>query len=113
MMSATDDARRETLERMAESRAQIRRLLDPPAPAETAEGPEAGGENTAGNATFPRSRTMRALLSGRGIGTAGAVLTGLLVARPALLVRAIKLIPTGALARLLLVKGVSWIKARR
>jgi len=113
MMSSMDDARRETLARMAQSRAQIRQLLDPPSPAADSEGDEAGGAGAAADRTFPRSRTMRALLSGRGIGTAGAVLTGLLVARPALLVRALRLIPTGAVARLLLVKGISWIKARR
>jgi hypothetical protein len=105
-----DDARQDTLGKLAKSRADIRRLLDPPLP-ETA---AAAGEDTAeGNDTFPRSRTMRMLMTGRGLTTAGAVVAGLLVARPALLGRALKLIPTGAVARMLLVKGLAWVKTRR
>jgi hypothetical protein len=95
---------------LAKSRADIRRLLDPPQP-ETRAGE---GEYIArGNEAFPRSRTMRMLMTGRGLTTAGAVLAGLLVARPALLGRALKLIPTGAVTRLLLVKGLAWVKTRR
>jgi len=110
-VSLMDAARRDTLDKMARSRAEIRRLLEPPqrgtAPA------FAGEEHADGGDAFPRSRTMRLLMSGRGLTTAAALVAGLLVARPALLGRALKLIPTGALTRLLLVKGVAWAKTRR
>ena len=39
------------------------------------------------HAGFPRSRTMQMLMSGRGLGTLGALAAGLIVARPALALR--------------------------
>ncbi|MDP9065567.1 MAG: hypothetical protein M3O06_06870 [Pseudomonadota bacterium] len=96
----------QTLARLAESREEIRRLLDPPPePPETPVGGVSG--------QFPRSRTMQVLTSGRGIKTVGAVVGGLLMARPALALRLIRVVPTGAVARVLLGKALSAIRSRR
>jgi hypothetical protein len=99
-------ARDEILARLAQSRAEIRRVLEPPSAASAEERP--AGEADA----FPRSRTMQALLSGRGLGAAGAVLGGLLVARPALAWRLLKLLPTSALARMFLVKFTAAMRTK-
>jgi hypothetical protein len=55
---------------------------------------------------------MQLLLSGRGVGTVGAVVGGLLMARPALAIRLVRMIPLGAVARMLLVKGITALRAR-
>jgi hypothetical protein len=99
-------ARDEILARLAQSRAEIRRVLEPPSAASAEERPAGEAD------TFPRSRTMQALLSGRGLGAAGAVLGGLLVARPALAWRLLKLLPTSALARMFLVKFIAAMRAK-
>jgi hypothetical protein len=104
-----DSARRDTLAKMQSSRAEIRRLLEPP---EHAAG-GAGADTGAAPGAFPRSRTMRLLLSGRGIGTVGAVLGGLVIARPALALRVLRMIPAGAVGRMLLIKGIAALRNRR
>jgi hypothetical protein len=91
---ATRDA---LVARLAQSRAQIRRLLEPPADANSVDG---GASASHARGGFPRSRTMQTLMSGRGIGTIGAVAGGLLLARPALAWRLVRLLPTSALARM-------------
>jgi hypothetical protein len=101
-------AREETRARLAASRAEIRRLLEPPPHAPALEHGAADG----GGDTFPRSRTMKILMSGRGLGTAGALLGGLFIARPALALRALRLLPLGAVGRMLVVKGISALRAR-
>jgi len=108
-MPSVYDSRAETLAMMAATRAEIRALLEPPAANSAIED---GGEHESGS-EFPRSRTMRLLLSGRGLGTAAALIGGLLVARPALFLRALRLIPSGAVARMLLVKGIAWMRTER
>jgi len=108
IMTDVSDARSETLARMAASRAEIRRLLEPhPVSSDPSAGPGEGG------AFFPRSRTMRVLMSGRGLGTIGAVVSGLLVARPALALRLLRLLPVGAVARIVLVKAIASMRGRR
>jgi hypothetical protein len=97
---ATRDA---LLARLAQSRAEIKRRLEPPPDAENADG-GASPSHTRGG--FPRSRTMRTLMSGRGIGAIGAVAGGLLLARPALAWRLIRLLPTGAVARMVVARIV-------
>jgi hypothetical protein len=93
-MNPSEEAQRQAiLARLAESRAEIKRLLEP----RTEEGAEPGAQNGAG---FPRSRTMRALMSGRGLGAVGATAAGLLMARPALAWRLIRMLPAGALMRM-------------
>jgi len=116
MMRDGDDASKlDTLSKLAQSRAEIRRVLDPPprfahaerlqnATDERGDGPQD---------TFPRSRTMRLLMSGRGIGTVGAVAGGLLMARPALAFKLLRLLPTGAVARMLMLKAVTAFRNRQ
>src|SRR5271165_2484848 len=100
--------REEILARLAQSRAEIRRLLDPPPHAAHAAGPTL----SAADGEFPRSRVMRTLLSGRGLGAVGAVVGGLILARPALAWRLIRLLPTSAVARALLLRAISAMRAR-
>jgi hypothetical protein len=94
--------------RLALSRAEIRRVLEPPAD-ESGDAP-AGGRASGG---FPRSRTMQALLSGRGLGAVGAMAGGLLMARPALAWRLIRLLPTSAVARMLFERALGAMRAKR
>jgi hypothetical protein len=98
-----DQAARDAIfARLARSRAKIRRLLEPPTR------PPDGARPTpsASPGGFPRSRTMQALMSGRGLGAVGAAAGGLLLARPALAWRLIRMLPTGAVARMLVVRIV-------
>jgi hypothetical protein len=101
-------ARAEILARLAESREELRRRLDPPPN-------EAGGESQAGDypGGFPRSRTMKMLMSSRGIGTVGAMAAGLLIARPAVALRLLRMLPVSAVARMLMVKAFSGLRRRK
>ena len=103
-----DAARQETLARLAVSRAEIRRLLEPPPRVSPGDGPDSGDPRTA---AFPRSRTMKMLLSGRGVGTVGALACGLLIARPTLALRLLRMLPAGAIGRMLLVKAISALRS--
>jgi len=107
-MADTDRGREATLARLAASRAEIRRLLEPPPR-------PAGGDATDsadfGTGAFPRSRTMKLLLSGRGVGTLGALACGVVVARPQLALRLLRMLPAGAIGRMLLVKAVSALRS--
>jgi hypothetical protein len=92
--------------RLAASREELRRILEPPSKIEgSAAGTHPGG--------FPRSRTMQMLLSGRGLGTVGAAAAGLLVARPALALRLLRMLPAGALARMLLARAVTALRSKQ
>jgi hypothetical protein len=103
-----DESRRnETLARLAASRAEIRRVLEPP-PVSPGDGPDSGAPGTG---AFPRSRTMKMLLSARGAGTLGAAVFGLAVARPQLALRLLRMLPTGAIGRILLVKAISALRS--
>jgi hypothetical protein len=105
----SDESRRnETLARLAASRAEIRQILDPPPRISTGEGADGGAP---GSGAFPRSRTMKMLLSARGAGTLGAAACGLLIARPQLALRLLRMLPTGAIGRMLLVKAVSALRS--
>ncbi len=106
-MSDLTESRSETLARLAQSRAAIRRILDPE-PEITQDEVEPEGVTA-----FPRSRTMKMLMSGRGLGTVGAIVGGLLMARPAVALRLIRMLPTGAVARMLLVKGIAMFRSQR
>jgi hypothetical protein len=107
-MTGIDTARDETLARLAASRAEIRQILDPPPRISTGEGADGGAPGTG---AFPRSRTMKMLLSARGAGTVGAVACGLFVARPQLALRLLRMLPAGAIGRMLLVKAVSALRS--
>jgi hypothetical protein len=93
--------------RLAQSRAEIRMLLDPP--------PEGDGGTEGrlnGHGGFPRSRTMQTLLSSRGLGTLGALAGGLLIARPALAFRLLRLVPASTVAKMLMTKAVSALRSK-
>jgi len=94
------------LARLAETRAEIKRLLEPRADEEG----EAQAEDGTG---FPRSRTMRALMSGRGLGAVGATAAGLLIARPGLAWKLMRMLPAGALLRMALARFVGGMRERR
>jgi hypothetical protein len=112
-MAEIDAARQETLLRLAQSRAEIRDIFEPPQPEPGS--PEAAAEAAGGghHRMFPRSRTMRLLTSGRGLGTVGAVVGGLAMARPALAWRMMRLLPVEAVARVLLIKGIAAMRSKR
>lgn len=109
-MSEVDalERRAATLARLASSRAEICRVLLPPPP--PTPGDHVMGE--AVNGSFPRSRTMKLLMSGRGVGTVGAMVGGLLITRPALAFKLLRMLPTGAVARMLLVKGIAALRSK-
>jgi hypothetical protein len=94
MNPAEEVQRTAILARLAQSRAEIKRLLEP-RPLD-----EPGAHGADDGLGFPRSRTMRALMSGRGLGAVGATAAGLIMARPALAWRLIRMLPTGALLRM-------------
>jgi len=102
-------ARAEILARLAASREELRRIFDPP-PIEPGAGGANAGDRPGG---FPRSRTMQILMSGRGLGTLGAAAAGLLVARPGLALRLLRILPASAVAKTLLIRGIAALRARR
>ncbi|HEV7611318.1 MAG TPA: hypothetical protein VGO37_05535 [Steroidobacteraceae bacterium] len=108
MMDRDIAARAEILARLSTTREELRQILDPPRPQAGSGGSE--GVRAAG---FPRSRTLQMLMSGRGLGTLGAVAAGLVVARPALALRVLRMLPTGAVARMLLLRAFTAARARR
>jgi hypothetical protein len=93
--------------RLAQSREELRLLLDPPAT--TSEG---GRSSANGHANFPRSRTMQMLLSGRGLGTLGALASGLLIARPALALRLLRLVPASSVVKILMSRAMSALRSK-
>jgi hypothetical protein len=108
-MADRDAAARELIyKRLAQSREELRALLDPP----PTEGNVTGEASLNGNFGFPRSRTMQMLLSSRGLGTLGALAGGLLLARPALALRLLRFVPASAVAKMLMAKAVSALKSK-
>jgi hypothetical protein len=101
------EARNHIRTRLAQSRAELIALLDPP------RGDYAGSGDAAGNGHgFPRSRTMQMLMSGRGLGTMGALVGGLLIARPAVALRLLRMVPAGTVAKILMGKAVSMLRSK-
>lgn len=108
-MADRDAAERDLIRnRLAQSREELRMLLDPP-PGQI-NGSGAPGLN--GHVGFPRSRTMQMLLSGRGLGTLGALAGGLLIARPGLALRLLRFVPASAVAKMLMAKALSALKSK-
>lgn len=108
-MSDKDQAARaEILARLAASREELKRLLEPPEPA-------AGGRAMPGGdrGAFPRSRTLQMLMSGRGLGALGAAAAGLLLARPAWALRLLRLLPANAVVRMLLARAITARRAKQ
>ena len=87
------------LARLAVSREELRRVLEPP----RREGQDPSDPTPRGDG-FPRSRTMQMLMTGRGLGIIGTVAAGLFVARPTLVLRLLRMVPAGAAARMLLLR---------
>ena len=85
--------------KLVQSREELRSILDP-APGEYA------------YAGFPRSRTMQMLLSSRGLGTLGALAGGLLIARPALALRLLRLVPAGSVAKMIMARAIGALKSK-
>ena len=106
MTDPEDDTRAEILARLRASREELRRVLDPP---RREDGARARDDSHGG---FPRSRTMQMFASGRGLGILGAAAAGLLVARPALALRLLRLLPASAVAKTLLLRAVSMLRAK-
>jgi hypothetical protein len=108
MSRPTDDAaaRQALLDKLARTREEIRLILDPPAHGES------GGDTRQRSDPFPRSRTMRALLSSHGIGAAGALASGLLIARPALALRLLRFVPVSTVGKMLLAKAISSLRPK-
>jgi hypothetical protein len=108
-MKERDAAARDLIRsKLAQSREELRLVLDPPPSMSN------GSANSpaTGLGGFPRSRTMQALLSNRGLGALGALAGGLLIARPALALRLLRLVPTSAVAKMLMAKAVGALKAK-
>lgn len=109
-MTARDEqARAEIRARLAVSREELRRLLDPPRQESDANG-SAGAARASGE--FPRSRTMKMLMGSRGLGMLGAVAGGLFIARPALALRLLRMLPSGAVGRMLLMKAIAALRPK-
>jgi hypothetical protein len=107
-MADRDAAARDLIRtRLAQSREELRVLLDPP-PAES----NVSGARANGHAGFPRSRTMQMLMSSRGLGALGALAGGLLIARPALALRLLRFLPANTIAKMIMAKAVSALKSR-
>jgi hypothetical protein len=95
------------LARLAVSREELRRVLEPPrGDAEDPSDPAPPGDG------FPRSRTMQMLMTGRGLGIIGTVAAGLFVARPTLVLRLLRMVPAGAAARMLLLRVFTALRAK-
>ena len=109
-MKERDAAARDLIRtRLAQSREELRLVLDPPPQAAAYAGAESSANGPGG---FPRSRTMQALMSSRGLGTLGALAGGLLIARPALALRLLRLVPASAVGKMLMAKAVSALRSK-
>jgi hypothetical protein len=106
MTDRDDPVRADILARLAVSREELRRLLDPPR-RESDQGPPTHDH---GDGAFPRSRTMQMLMGGRGLGVLGALAGGLFIARPGLALRLLRMLPTGTVARMLLAKSLGALR---
>jgi hypothetical protein len=106
MTDRDDAAQAEILARLALSREELRNTLEPPRN-ESGAGGSKPSDRPGG---FPRSRTMQALMSGRGLGTLGAAAAGLLIARPGLALRLLRILPAGAVAKTLLLRAIAALR---
>lgn len=104
-----DAAERDALKaRLAQSREELSQLFRPQQDA------DAGGNGAwsgNGHSDFPRSRTMQLIMSGRGLGTLAALAGGLLMARPRLALRLLRMVPAGTVAKMLMARVTAALKA--
>jgi hypothetical protein len=108
MTDTGEAARAEALARLAVSREELRIVFEPPQGQADADGNTAARQDG-----FPRSRTLQMLMSGRGAGTLGALAAGLIVARPALALRLLRMLPVSAIGRSLLLKAFNALRTKR
>ena len=110
-MTIQDDAAQaEILARLAASREELRRLLDRTRDEAQADRSVAGDRPEPGG--FPRSRIMQMLMSGRGLGTLGAAAAGLLIARPGLALRLLRILPASTIAKTLLMRTIAALRTK-
>jgi hypothetical protein len=102
----TEAARAAILARLAQSREELRIVFEPPP-----HQPDADGDSR--HTGFPRSRTIQMLMSGRGLGTLGALAAGLFAARPALALRLLRMLPATAIGRMLLLRAFTALRAKQ
>ena len=102
------EARKQVLAKLSQSREELRALLDPPRPEKGADGQTFSN----GQGSFPRSRTMQMLMSSRGLGAVGALAGGLLISRPALALRLLKMVPATAVGKMLVARLMSGIRGK-
>ncbi len=107
MMDADEAARLRIIARLTESRDELQRILDPPPHVQT------GPQSEVHEGQFPRSRTMRALLSGQGMGALGALAGGLILAKPSLALRVLRMIPVSSLVRMFAARAVTSLRNKQ
>jgi hypothetical protein len=108
MTADSEAARAQILARLAVSREELRIVFEPPQGQANADGSTAARQDG-----FPRSRTIQMLMSGRGVGTLGALAAGLIVARPALALRLLRMLPASAIGRSLLLKAFNALRTKQ
>lgn len=113
MTDPDQEARAEILARLRASRDEIRQLLDRAPGAARMDGATAMSGMGLGGEGFPRSRTMRALMSYKGLTTVGAAAAGLLIARPALVLKLLRVLPASAFARMLLARAMTGFRSQK
>lgn len=99
MSAAIENDRTRTEQRLAQTRQQLVDLFT----SERAE-PGSGQRSRESPGSFPRSRTMRLLLGKQGLGAVAAIMGGILVARPAIAWRMLRLLPVKTFARTMFVR---------
>jgi hypothetical protein len=97
------EKRNQVLARLALSRGEYRTILDP-----AHDHPE-DGKTSASLANFPRSRTMRTILSKRGLRTLGAVVAAVFLMRPKLALKVWRMLPARVVKRLLIGRALAML----
>lgn len=105
MTDQDDAAVNEVRARLQKSREEVSVLIDPPREV-------AGPAQVNGKVHFPRSRTVQMLVSSRGLGALGVLAGGFLIARPALALKLLRLLPMGAVAKIIIARTVSALNSR-
>ena len=99
MSAALENDRTRTEQRLAQTRQELVDLFT----SDRVE-PGPGQRSRASAGSFPRSRTIRLLLGKQGLGAIAAIVGGLLVARPAIAWRLLRLLPLKTFARTMFVR---------
>jgi hypothetical protein len=107
MMDRDAGARSLIHAKLVQSREELCAILDPQ-PVDYGD----SGATRQARPGFPRSRTMRMLMSGRGMGTLGALAGGLLIARPALALRLLRFVPASSVAKMVMARAIGALKSK-